>query len=59
MGKWVRKEFRVSGSSWDVSLVDIVVSGFGWFVIGFKGNVVLGVWIYEGIDVFFCDLLVL
>ncbi|KAG2330313.1 hypothetical protein Bca4012_020083 [Brassica carinata] len=58
MGKWVRKEFRVSGSSWDASSVDIAVSGLGWFAIGLKGNAVLGVWTHEGIDVFLRDSLV-
>uniref|UniRef100_A0A1J3EVB1 Uncharacterized protein YqeH n=1 Tax=Noccaea caerulescens TaxID=107243 RepID=A0A1J3EVB1_NOCCA len=57
MGKWVRKEFRVSGSSWDTSSVDIAVSGLGWFAIGLKGDAVLGVWTHEGIDVFVRDSL--
>ncbi|KAL1191894.1 GTP-binding protein BRASSINAZOLE INSENSITIVE PALE GREEN 2 [Cardamine amara subsp. amara] len=57
LGKWVRKEFRVSGSSWDSSSVDIAVSGLGWFAIGLKGEAILGVWTYEGIDVFCRDSL--
>ncbi|CAA7025067.1 unnamed protein product [Microthlaspi erraticum] len=57
MGKWVRKEFRVSGSSWDTSSVDIAVSGLGWFAVGLKGDAVLGVWTHEGIDVVVRDSL--
>lgn len=57
LGKWVRKEFRVSGSSWDTSSVDIAVSGLGWFAIGLKGEAILGVWTHEGIDVFCRDSL--
>ncbi|VVB08728.1 unnamed protein product [Arabis nemorensis] len=57
LGKWVRKEFRVSGSNWDTSSVDIAVSGLGWFAIGFKGDAILGVWTHEGIDVFLRDSL--
>lgn len=57
LGKWVRKEFRVSGSNWDTSSVDIAVSGLGWFAIGLKGDAVLGVWTHEGIDVFLRDSL--
>lgn len=57
LGKWVRKEFRVSGSNWDTSSVDIAVSGLGWFAIGLKGDAILGVWTHEGIDVFLRDSL--
>ncbi|KAG2675102.1 hypothetical protein I3843_13G149200 [Carya illinoinensis] len=51
LGKWVRREFCVSGNSWDSSSVDIAASGLGWFAVGLKGEAVLGVWTYEGIDV--------
>ncbi|KAL4611882.1 hypothetical protein ACB092_08G158000 [Castanea dentata] len=51
LGKWVRREFRVCGNSWDSSSVDIAASGLGWFAIGLKGEAVLGVWTYEGVDV--------
>ncbi|XP_061371712.1 GTP-binding protein BRASSINAZOLE INSENSITIVE PALE GREEN 2, chloroplastic-like [Gastrolobium bilobum] len=51
LGNWVRKEFRVRGNSWDSSSVDIAAAGLGWFAIGLKGDAVLGVWIYEGVDV--------
>ncbi|KDP44309.1 hypothetical protein JCGZ_19176 [Jatropha curcas] len=51
LGKWVRQEFHISGSSWDSSSVDIAAAGLGWFAIGLKGEAVLGVWTYEGVDV--------
>ncbi|KAK9149026.1 hypothetical protein Scep_007783 [Stephania cephalantha] len=51
LGRWARKEFRVCGSSWDKSSVDIAGSGIGWFAVGLKGEAVLGVWTYDGVDV--------
>ncbi|PON93554.1 GTP binding domain containing protein [Trema orientale] len=51
LGQWLRKEFRVSGNSWDSSSVDISAAGLGWFAIGLKGEALLGVWTYDGIDV--------
>ncbi|XP_020100481.1 GTP-binding protein BRASSINAZOLE INSENSITIVE PALE GREEN 2, chloroplastic [Ananas comosus] len=51
LGKWVRKEFRVAGDSWDANSVDIAAAGLGWFAIGLKGEAVLGVWTYDGVDV--------
>ncbi|CAI0421755.1 unnamed protein product [Linum tenue] len=51
LGKWVRHEFTVTGNSWDSSSVDIAAAGLGWFAIGLKGDAVLGVWTYDGIDV--------
>lgn len=48
----MRKEFHVSGNSWDSSSVDIAAAGLGWFAVGLKGEAVLGVWTYEGVDVF-------
>lgn len=50
LGKWERKEFRVSGTSWDSSSVDVAVAGLGWFAVGLKGEAVLGVWTYDGVD---------
>lgn len=47
----MRREFLVSGNSWDSSSVDIAAAGLGWFAIGLKGDAVLGVWTYEGVDV--------
>lgn len=51
LGKWVRREFHVSGSSWDSSSVDIAAAGLGWFSVGLKGEAALGVWTYEGVDI--------
>ncbi|KAL9140677.1 hypothetical protein ABFS82_14G053000 [Erythranthe guttata] len=51
LGEWVKREFRVSGKLWDSSSVDIAASGLGWFAIGLKGEALLGVWTYDGIDV--------
>ncbi|KAK2641416.1 hypothetical protein Ddye_023179 [Dipteronia dyeriana] len=51
LGKWVRKEFKVSGNSWDSSSVDIAAAGLGWFAVGLKGEAVLGAWSYEGVDI--------
>ncbi|XP_031268552.1 GTP-binding protein BRASSINAZOLE INSENSITIVE PALE GREEN 2, chloroplastic [Pistacia vera] len=58
LGKWVRKEFRVSGKSWDSSSVDIAAAGLGWFAIGLKGEAVLGVWTYEGVEIFLRNSLI-
>ncbi|KAJ0083515.1 hypothetical protein Patl1_29926 [Pistacia atlantica] len=58
LGKWVRKEFRVSGKSWDSSSVDIAAAGLGWFAIGLKGEAVLGVWTYEGVEMFLRNSLI-
>ncbi|XP_057509916.1 GTP-binding protein BRASSINAZOLE INSENSITIVE PALE GREEN 2, chloroplastic-like [Actinidia eriantha] len=51
LGQWVRQEFRVCGNSWDSSSVDIAAAGLGWFAIGLKGEALLGVWTYDGVDV--------
>ncbi|RZC90427.1 hypothetical protein C5167_029560 [Papaver somniferum] len=51
LGTWVRREFHVSGNSWDVSSIDVSASGVGWFAVGLKGEARLGVWTYDGIDV--------
>ncbi|RZC68349.1 hypothetical protein C5167_031602 [Papaver somniferum] len=51
LGNWVRREFHVSGNSWDVSSIDVSASGVGWFAVGLKGEACLGVWTYDGIDV--------
>ncbi|XP_076914595.1 GTP-binding protein BRASSINAZOLE INSENSITIVE PALE GREEN 2, chloroplastic-like [Bidens hawaiensis] len=50
LGRWLKKEFRVHGSCWDSSCVDVAAGGLGWFAIGLKGEALLGVWTYEGID---------
>ncbi|KAJ4951795.1 hypothetical protein NE237_028627 [Protea cynaroides] len=51
LGKWMRREFRVCGHSWDVNSVDVAAAGLGWFAVGLKGEAVLGVWTYDGVDV--------
>ncbi|CAD6219582.1 unnamed protein product [Miscanthus lutarioriparius] len=51
LGKWVRKQFKVSGNSWDTNSKDIAIAGLGWFGIGLKGEAVLGLWAYDGVDV--------
>ncbi|XAR62411.1 Nitric-oxide synthase (NADPH dependent) [Bertholletia excelsa] len=51
LGKWIKREFLVSGNSWDSSSVDIATAGLGWFAVGLKGEAFLGVWTYDGIDV--------
>uniref|UniRef100_A0A0A9G6V0 Uncharacterized protein n=1 Tax=Arundo donax TaxID=35708 RepID=A0A0A9G6V0_ARUDO len=51
LGKWVRKQFKVSGTSWEVNSMDIAIAGLGWFGVGLKGKAVLGLWTYDGVDV--------
>ncbi|KAK4440461.1 GTP-binding protein BRASSINAZOLE INSENSITIVE PALE GREEN 2, chloroplastic [Sesamum alatum] len=51
LGKWVKKQFQVTGNWWDSSSMDIAAAGLGWFAIGLKGEAVLGVWTYDGVDV--------
>jgi len=58
LGKWVRKQFKVSGNSWDTNSKDIAIAGLGWFGIGLKGEAVLGLWTYDGVDVIFRSSLV-
>ncbi|XP_068652935.1 GTP-binding protein BRASSINAZOLE INSENSITIVE PALE GREEN 2, chloroplastic [Aristolochia californica] len=50
LGKWMRKEFKVCGNSWEVSSVDVAAAGLGWYAISLKGEAVLGVWTYDGVD---------
>ncbi|XP_051187328.1 GTP-binding protein BRASSINAZOLE INSENSITIVE PALE GREEN 2, chloroplastic [Lolium perenne] len=51
LGKWVRKLFKVSGDNWDKNTMDIAISGLGWYGISLKGEAVLGLWTYDGVDV--------
>ncbi|PKA57269.1 Putative nitric oxide synthase [Apostasia shenzhenica] len=51
LGEWMRTEFRVRGDNWEGSSTDIAAAGLGWIAIGLKGEAVLGVWTYDGIDV--------
>lgn len=48
---WKPRKIKVSGISWDVNSVDIAVSGLGWFSLGLKGNAMLTLWTYDGVDV--------
>ncbi|KAK6145097.1 hypothetical protein DH2020_021917 [Rehmannia glutinosa] len=57
LGKWVKREFHVRGNTWDSSSVDIAAAGIGWFAIGLKGEALLGVWTYDGVDVVVRDAL--
>ncbi|XP_043721103.1 GTP-binding protein BRASSINAZOLE INSENSITIVE PALE GREEN 2, chloroplastic [Telopea speciosissima] len=51
LGKWMRREFRICGNSWDVNSVDVAAAGLGWFAVGLKGEASLGVWTYDGVDI--------
>uniref|UniRef100_A0A7N0ZVM7 Uncharacterized protein n=1 Tax=Kalanchoe fedtschenkoi TaxID=63787 RepID=A0A7N0ZVM7_KALFE len=59
LGEWIRREYHISGNSWDSSSVDIAAAGVGWFSIGLKGEAVMGVWTYDTVDVFLRNSLVL
>ncbi|ERN19824.1 GTP-binding protein BRASSINAZOLE INSENSITIVE PALE GREEN 2, chloroplastic [Amborella trichopoda] len=58
LGKWVRKDFTITGSSWEVSSMDVAAAGLGWFAVGFKGEAHLAVWTYEGVDVILRNALI-
>lgn len=51
LGEWQRREFKVSGNSWDFNSVDIATAGLGWLSFGLKGDATLAVWTYDGVDV--------
>ncbi|KAL6967310.1 hypothetical protein U1Q18_033116 [Sarracenia purpurea var. burkii] len=51
MGTWVKKEIKVSGTSWDVNSIDIAAAGIGWFSLGLKGEATVILWIYDGVEV--------
>ncbi|KAL6987225.1 GTP-binding protein BRASSINAZOLE INSENSITIVE PALE GREEN 2, chloroplastic [Sarracenia purpurea var. burkii] len=51
MGTWVKKEIKVSGTSWDVNSIDIAAAGLGWFSLGLKGEATVILWIYDGVEV--------
>ncbi|XP_057982659.1 GTP-binding protein BRASSINAZOLE INSENSITIVE PALE GREEN 2, chloroplastic isoform X2 [Malania oleifera] len=59
MGKWVEKEIKVSGISWDVNSIDIAAAGLGWFSVGLKGEATLTLWTYDGIQITVREPLVL
>ncbi|KAH6810657.1 P-loop containing nucleoside triphosphate hydrolases superfamily protein [Perilla frutescens var. frutescens] len=49
--RWVKNEIRVSGETWDSSSVDIAAAGLGWFAVGLKGEALLAIWTYDGVEV--------
>lgn len=59
LGKWVKKEVKASGTSWDVNSIDIAVAGLGWFSLGLKGEASLALWTYDGIEITLREPLVL
>ncbi|GMH20185.1 hypothetical protein Nepgr_022026 [Nepenthes gracilis] len=59
LGSWEEREFKVTGTSWDVNAADIAVAGFGWYSMALKGNATLKMWTYEGIEVHLREPLVL
>ncbi|KAL5199243.1 hypothetical protein ABZP36_020446 [Zizania latifolia] len=59
LGYWTERQIDVSGVSWDVNSMDIVVSGLGWYSLGLKGNATVAVWTFDGIDVTQRDAMIL
>ncbi|KAG8075841.1 hypothetical protein GUJ93_ZPchr0006g45039 [Zizania palustris] len=59
LGHWTERRIDVSGVSWDVNSMDIVVSGLGWYSLGLKGNATVAVWTFDGIDVTQRDAMIL
>lgn len=51
MGSWTEREFKVTGTSWDVNSFDIAVAGLGWLSLGLKGEVTLKLWTYDTVEV--------
>ncbi|KAJ0928757.1 putative nitric-oxide synthase (NADPH) [Helianthus annuus] len=51
LGKWESREVKVSGTSWDVSSVDLSAAGLGWFSLGLKGEATLTLWTFDGIEI--------
>lgn len=50
LGEWSAREFKVSGTSWDVNSVDISASGLGWFSLGLKCQATVMIWTFEGVE---------
>ncbi|KAK8914091.1 hypothetical protein KSP39_PZI024073 [Platanthera zijinensis] len=50
LGEWRAREFKVSGTSWDVNSVDISASGLGWFSLGLKCQATVLIWTFEGVE---------
>ncbi|KAL6006883.1 hypothetical protein ACLOJK_032379 [Asimina triloba] len=59
LGEWKKREFKVSGISWEVNSVDIAVAGLGWLSMGLKGDATVALWTYDGIEIVERDPLVL
>ncbi|GAB2297052.1 hypothetical protein Dimus_031155 [Dionaea muscipula] len=59
LGDWKEREFKVSGTGWDVNSCDIVVAGLGWCSLGLKGDATLKVWTYQGVELLLREPLVI
>lgn len=59
LGEWQEREFKVTGTSWDLNSSDIAVAGFGWCSLGLKGDATLKLWTYQGIEALLREPLVL
>ncbi|XP_071698734.1 GTP-binding protein BRASSINAZOLE INSENSITIVE PALE GREEN 2, chloroplastic [Rutidosis leptorrhynchoides] len=51
LGKWESREFKVSGTSWDVNSIDLSAAGLGWFSLGLKGEATVTLWTFDGIEI--------
>uniref|UniRef100_A0A803MAM5 Uncharacterized protein n=1 Tax=Chenopodium quinoa TaxID=63459 RepID=A0A803MAM5_CHEQI len=51
MGTWSEREFKVTGTSWDVNSSDLAVAGLGWLALGLKGEATLKLWTYDTVEV--------
>ncbi|KAL2923422.1 GTP-binding protein BRASSINAZOLE INSENSITIVE PALE GREEN 2 chloroplastic [Bienertia sinuspersici] len=51
MGTWTEREFKVTGTSWDVNSSDIAIAGLGWLSLGLKGEATLKLWTYDTVEV--------
>lgn len=51
MGSWTEREFKVTGTSWDVNSSDIAVAGLGWLSLGLKGDATLKLRTYDSVEV--------
>lgn len=51
LGDWKQRDIKVSGISWDVNIIDIAVSGLGWYSLGLKGEASVVLWTFDGVEV--------
>lgn len=51
MGTWTDRDFKVTGTSWDVNSSDIAVAGLGWLSFGLKGEATLKLWTFDTVEV--------